>query len=136
MAKGVETRRKTTTCHCGRDIKVYKRNVKYQTDSPLELAQTVAEVNMALRGGGARPSARRSKQPARSPILEKAMSAKTPAERFRTMASELSKKYGDFSVDDLKPIASSTGKTPEAVLKLMLEAGMIYESRPGRYKSV
>jgi len=136
MAKGVETRRKTTTCQCGREIKVHKRNVKYQTESPIELAQTVAEVNAALKGGGTRPPVRRTKQPARSPILDKAMSAKTPFDRLRIMAEELSRKYEDFGVDDLKPLAASMGKSPEAILKMMLDAGMIYESSPSRYKPV
>jgi hypothetical protein len=136
MAKGVETRSKTTTCQCGRKIKLYKRNVKYQTESPIELAQTVAEVNAALQGGGARPPVRRAKPPARSPILDKAMSAKTPADRLRTMAEELSRKDGDFGVEDLKPLVNSMGRSPETVIKMMLEAGMIYESSPGRYRSV
>jgi hypothetical protein len=136
MAKGVETKRKTTTCQCGREIKVHKRNVKYQSDSPIELAQTVAEVNAALRGGGTRPPVRRVKQPVRSPILDKAMSAKTPVDRLRTMAEELTKKSGDFGTDDLKPLAASMGKSPEAILRMMLDAGMVYESSPGRYTSV
>ncbi len=133
MAKGVETKRKTTTCQCGREIKVRKRNVKYLTDSPIELAQTVAEVNAALRGGGARPPMRKTPS-ARSPILDKAMTAKTPAERLRTMAEELLKKSRDFGADDLKPMADTMRKTPEAVVKMMLDTGMIYESSPGRYR--
>jgi len=133
MAKGVETKRKTTTCQCGREIKVHRRSVKYQTDSPMELAETVAEVNAALRGGGAKPPARR-KPKARSPILDKAMSAKTPAERLRTVAEALLKKSKDFGIDDLKPIAGRMGKTPEALLKMMLESGMVYESSAGRYR--
>lgn len=136
MAKGVETRRKTTTCQCGREIKVHKRNVKYQTESPIELAQIVAEVNAALRGGGVRPPARRAPVAARSPILDKALSAKTPGDRLRTMAEELSKKRGDFAVDDLKPLAASMGKTPESILRTLIDAGMIYEVGPGRYRSV
>ncbi len=134
MAKGVETRRKTTTCQCGREIKVHKRNVKYLTDSPLELAQTVGEVNAALRGGGTRPPVRKAPRPARSPILDKALSAKTPADKLRTMAEGLSRKSGDFSAEDLKPIADSMGKKPESIVKMMLDAGMIYESSPGRYR--
>ena len=134
MAKGVETRRKTTACQCGRDIKVRKRNVKYLTDSPIELAQTVAEVNAALRGGGTRPPVRKPSHTARSPILDKAMSAKTPADKLRTMAEELLKKSADFGADDLKPIASSMGKTTDKIVMMMLDAGMIYESSPGRYR--
>jgi len=136
MAKGVETRRKTTTCHCGREIKVHKRNVKYQTDSPIELAQTVAEVNAALRGGGTRPPSRRASAPSRPPILDKVMAAKTPADRLRTIAEELTKKSKEFGADDLKPIALSMGKTPDAILKTMLENGLIYESSQGRYRLV
>ena len=136
MAKGVETKRKTTTCQCGREIKVHKRNVKYQTESPIELAQTVAEVNAALRGGGTRPPVHRTRQPPRSPILDKAMSAKTPVDRLRTIVEELSRKSGEFGVDDLKPLSPSLGKSPETILKIMLEAGMIYESSAGRYRPV
>ncbi len=133
MAKGVETKRKTTTCQCGREIKVYKRNVKYLTDSPLELAETVAQVNAALRGGGARPPPRKPARP-RSPMLDKAMSAKTQADKLRTMAEELLKKAEDFDAEDLKPIAESMGKTTEKVVEMMLDSGMIYESSPGRYR--
>jgi len=134
MAKGVETKRKTTTCQCGREIKVHKRNVKYLTDSPIELAQNVADVNAALRGGGTRPPARKAPGPARSPILDKALSAKTPADKLRVMAEELLKRSSDFGTDDLKPIAASMGKTPDTIVKMMLDAGMIYESSPGRYR--
>ncbi len=136
MAKGVETRRKTTTCQCGREIKVHKRNVKYLTESPIELAQTVGEVNAALRGGGARPPAHRAKTPPRSPILDKAMAAKTPVDRLRTMAEELSRESGDFGTNDLKPLAATMGKSPEAILKMMLDAGLVYESKADRFKSV
>ena len=134
MAKGVETRRKTTTCPCGREIKVHKRNVKYLTDSPIELAQTVADVNAALRGGGTRPPVRKAPRQARSPILDKAMSGKTPADKLRIVAEELLKKSGDFGEEDLKPVAASMRKTPEAIAKMMLDAGMIFESSPGRYR--
>jgi len=136
MAKGVETKRKTTTCHCGREIKVHKRNVKYHTDSPIELAQTVAEVNAALRGGGTRPPPRKAKQPTRSPILDKAMSAKTPADRMRTMAEELSRKQHDFGPEDLKPLAAAMGKDADTILRMMLDAGIVFESSAGRYKLV
>jgi hypothetical protein len=134
MAKGVETRRKTTTCNCGREIKVHKRNVKYLTDSPIELAQTVADVNAALRGGGTRPPARKATGPARSPILDKALSGKTTADKLRVMAEELLKKSSDFGADDLKPIADAMGRSIESIVRMMLEAGMIYESSPGRYR--
>ncbi len=134
MAKGVETRRKTTTCQCGREIKVHKRNVKYLTESPIELAQTVAEVNAALRGGGTRPPVHKPTRPPRSPILDKALLAKTPADKLRTMAEELLKKSSDFSADDLKPIADAMGKSSDAIIGMMLDAGMIYESSPGKYR--
>lgn len=138
MAKGVEAARKTTTCPCGRQIRVHRARLKYPTDSPKTLADTVGKVNAALRGAGKMPTQRRrGKGGTYRSISEKAMAAKGTLERLKTIAVELTNSRGEFTLDDFRKVAPKVGRdTPERTLARLQEQGVIYEVSDGRYRAV
>lgn len=137
-ARGVESAKKTTTCQCGRMIKLSRMKLRFMTDSPHELAQTVAKVNASLKGGGPMPSAKkRKKRGPHAAISEKAASIKDPLERMHVMVVELTALRSEFDINDIKKIAVMIGKqTPEDLIVRLLEYGIIYEVGLGRYKAV
>lgn len=138
MARGVETAKKTTTCQCGRDIDLLHVKIKYQTDSPLELAGLVAKANAALRGGEPAPPERRTrKNDPYSVITEKARPVKDPLERMQVIARALTELRSEFTIDDLRKIASRLGKdSAEDMLARLKEHNLIYETGEGVYASI
>jgi hypothetical protein len=138
MAKGVETAKKTTGCQCGNDIDLSHVKIKYQTDSPLELADLVAKANAALRGGEPAPPERRSrkKDPYLS-IAERAKPIKDSLERMRVVAQGLTELQSKFTIDDVRKIVSLLGRdSAEDVLARLKGHNLVYELEPGVYKSV
>jgi len=137
-ARGVESVRKTVTCLCGRRIDVPKVKFHYETDSPLDLANAVAQANALILGGEIVKKERRSKKKGPfSDVAEKAGAVKDPLERLRTVAVELTSAGGDFGVEDLKKVAQHMGKmTAEDMVARMLEHGIVYETADGRFRAV
>ena len=135
---GVQAGKKTTTCQCGREIKLNRMKLRFQTDSPKELAESVAGANAALRGGEQMPPERRPrKKEPYSVIAERAQAVKDPADRLQVIASSLTALKGEFTEDDLGRVLSSLGKgTPEETIKKMRQMNLVYETSEGRYKSV
>lgn len=137
-AKGVEAERKTTTCPCGREITLSRTKFMYESNSPSELAQAVAEANEQL-AGGSRPKARR-KSAAKDPyagVAERARAIKDPLERMRVIAQELTAMHGEFGYDDVRRVAALVGReSPEDIIARLQEHGLIYETSEGEYRSV
>jgi secreted Zn-dependent insulinase-like peptidase len=138
MAKGVEADKKTTTCPCGRDIDMKRVKLMFLTDSPHELADSVAKTNASLRGGGHIPSEKKSrKKDPYAEIADRAKPIKDPLERMKVVSSELSKLKQDFTMDDLRKVASILGKdSPEDMLIRLLEHNLVYEVSEGTYRAV
>ncbi|HJX04248.1 MAG TPA: hypothetical protein VJ489_00350 [Thermoplasmata archaeon] len=139
MAKGVETRKKTTTCQCGREMVLSRMKIRFLTDSPSELAARVADTNAALRGGGKMPPEKRrpKKRAAHIELVESSKSVKDPLERLHLVAEGLTKAKGTFDVRDLAKVADALGKgSADEVLRRLLEHNLIYEVEDGRYKAV
>ncbi len=138
MAKGVKANKKTTSCQCGREIDMSRVKIMFLTDSPMELAESVARANAALRGGEQLP--REKKARSRSPYAlaaESAKSAKDPLERLRIIAQELTRLKSGFAIEDLRKVASILGKnSADDMLARMLEHNMVYEAGEGVYRSV
>jgi hypothetical protein len=138
MAKGVETDKKTTTCQCGRDIDMKRVKLMFLTDSPLELADSVANANASLRGGGQLPSDKKAKK--RDPyagIAERAKPIKDPLERMKVVSAELSRLKREFTIEDLRKVAAVLGKdSPEDMLARLLEHNLVYEASEGTYRAV
>ena len=137
-ARGVECERKTTTCQCGKEIQVQRVGFQYETDSPMDLANAVAQANALILGGERVKKERRSrKKDPFAQVAEKARSFKDPLERLKAVARELTAAGGDFSVEELKKVAPLLGKmTAEDMAARMLEHGIVYETADGRFRLV
>lgn len=138
MARGVETSRKTTSCQCGREIKLARTRFHFQTDSPSELAEAVGKANAALRGGGQMPSLRkRARKDPCSQAAERAKRAKDPLGRLRTIAVTLTELKSELDLDDLRRVAALVSKeSAEEMLARMIEHGIVYEHGDGKYRAV
>ena len=137
-AKGVEAGKKTTTCPCGREMVLSRQKFYFETDSPSELANAVAEANEQL-SEGKRPKARRKAkhQDPYARISEQARAIKDPLERMRTVAQEMTTLQGEFSCEDLRRVAHLVGTiSPEDMVAKLQEHGLIYEVSEGMYRSV
>lgn len=138
MAKGVEADKKTTTCQCGREIDMKRVKLKFMTDSPLELADSVAQANAALMGGEPLPPEKKSRK--KDPfyvIAERAKPVKDPIERMRVVARGLTDLKGDFGIEDVRKVVSVLGKdSAEDVLARLKEHNLIYESDVGVFRAV
>ncbi|TRO49197.1 hypothetical protein E2P63_09040 [Candidatus Bathyarchaeota archaeon] len=137
-ARGIETRRKTMTCPCGRKIVLSRAKHYFETDNPLELADAVADANEKLADGLVpKVKKRRRRRDSFSRIAERARAAKDPSEKLRIIASDLTELKGEFTVEDLRKVSSVVGKEPsQKVLNRMQSMGLVYESSPGRFKVV
>jgi hypothetical protein len=138
MAKGVEASRKTTTCQCGREIDLRRVKLRYTTDSPLELADSVAKANAALRGGQQLPPEKRPRR--KDPffvIAERAKLVKDPVERMKVIAKGLTDLKSSFGVEDVRRVVVLLGKgSAEDVIKVLQEHNLVYETADGRFKAV
>jgi hypothetical protein len=138
MAKGVESAKKTTTCQCGREIDMSRVKIMFLTDSPRVLAESVAQVNASLRGGGGMPSGKRSRR--RDPytaISERAKMVKDPLERMHVIAKELTELRSGFTIEDLRRVTVLLGKdSPEDMLARLREHNMVYEVGDGTFRAV
>jgi hypothetical protein len=137
-AKGVESAKKTTACQCGREIRLDRVKLMFMTDSPLELSDSVAAANAAIRGGGRLPSERRSRK--RDPfaaIAERAKAVKDPLERAHIVARGLTELTSEFGLEDLKRVSSMLGKaSAEDLLVMLKEHNLVYETAEGNYRAV
>jgi hypothetical protein len=138
MAKGVEANRKTTTCQCGREIKMSSVKLMFQTDSPMELADSVAMANASLRGEEHLVVEKKGKK--KDPyfvISERAKPIKDPLERMRVVARELTALKVEFTFEDMRKVAAIVGKdSPEDMIARLKEHNLIYETGDGKYRSV
>lgn len=137
-AKGVGTEKKTTTCPCGREIKLARIKYQYETDSPHELAEAVAQANALIAGGEKLQKEKRSrKKDPYTMISEKAKRIKDPLERMGLVASELTKMKDEFTEDDLRRVVMLLGKSSaKDILARLQEHNIVYESSDGKYRAV
>ena len=137
-ARGVETNRKTTSCPCGRSVKLRRSMIKYETDSPRELAEMVGQANEQLLAGK-KFRRRRVKEP-EDPcvrVAKASMALKDPVQRGEAIARGLTEELGAFGIEELRAVLSVVGSNdPEALVRRLMEANLIYEVDAGRYKAV
>lgn len=137
-ARGVETSRKTTSCPCGRKVKLRKSMFKFETDSPRELADMVGQANEQLSAG--KRFRRRRPKESDDPcvrVAQAAMALRDPVERGEAIARGLTDELGDFGVEELRRVLAVLGaNAPESLVRRLMAANIVYEVREGRYKSV
>jgi hypothetical protein len=137
-ARGIETKKKTTSCQCGREIVLSKIRFEFTTDSPLELADAVAQANEQLAGGEKlKLEKRHGKKSPYSKLAESAKVIKDPMERMRLIALHLTELKGDFLLEDVRQVTSLMGKdSPEDVIARLKEHNLIYETADGKFRYV
>ena len=135
-ARGIEASRKTSSCPCGRQVRIRKSMLKFETDSPHELAEMVAQANTQLANG---KRFRRTKPRAPSDpcarVAQRVMVLRGPAERAEAIARELTAELGDFGVDDVRRVVSVLGRDdPEEIMTRLKDSSLVYEVCEGRYR--
>jgi hypothetical protein len=137
-ARGVETAKKTSTCPCGRQGRLFKSQVKFETDSPLELASVVAQANSQLASGKKfrRPRSKVAKDPF-ARVAQRVKGIRDQTEMAEAMVRGLTEELGDFSVDDLGRVLSLLGKgSPGEMVERLKDGNLVLEVGEGRYRSV
>lgn len=135
-ARGVIASRKTSSCPCGRQVKIRKSMIKFRTDSPIELAEMVAQANAQLASG---KKLRRSKTRASSDpcvrVAQRVMSVSGSSERAEAIARELTDEIGDFGLEEMRRVLEVLGRNnPEDVMTKLKEGSLIYEISEGRFR--
>lgn len=137
-AKGVEADKKTTKCQCGREVDLVKTKLEFRTESPMELADAVAQANALLAGGEKLTFEKKPrKKGPYAAVSEKAKAVKDPLERLRIIAQELTMLKGDFDADDVRKVTNLIGReSAEDVIARLKEHGLVYETADGKYRLV
>lgn len=132
-----DLRKKSMTCVCGKSIDLLKVKPRFTSASPSEVAQAVSQAKVqTTEGKMMRPS---SSKP-RSRIGRMAMRAreiKDTQERLSYIASELTRLKGEFGLEELSKVHELLGKeTPNDMLVMMRENGIVFECGKGKYRAV
>ncbi|HEY3419336.1 MAG TPA: hypothetical protein VGK23_02145 [Methanomassiliicoccales archaeon] len=136
-ARGVDLSVKTSKCPgCGVHSEVDRLRVYFQTDNELELAEAVRRTSSRMQQSIedyddgvilARQATEEQRKKARNQSLD--------FDGMVILANSLSSETG-FSLDDLKDALVKEGYDldPAKIASVMLNEGIIYEPRPGRFR--
>jgi len=141
-AKGIELPKKTTTCPCGFEMRVFPSRLKYETSDARDLAAAVGRINAELRGGTEEVAAitakpkRRSKD-AYARVVAVAAKAGDRRQRVRAAAEGLAKEFVLFSREDWTRTMEMLG-IPQAGegLEELVRGNVLYEPKPGYFRTV
>ena len=135
-ARGIESCRKTSSCPCGRQVRIRKSMLKFETDSPLELAEMVAQANTQLASGKRfRRSKPRTPSDPFARVAQRVMILKGSTERTEAIARELTVEFGDFGVEEVRRVVAVLGRDdPEEIMSRLKENSLVYEVSEGRYR--
>ena len=142
-AKGVDLKQKTTACACGFEIHVVPARVRARTSSARNLPGLVGRVSAELAGGlraYERDAAPRKRTRIREVHARVAATVPKRGERgarVRAAAAELTRELQVFTLEDWSQVLEVLG-IPDAddALGDLLRASVVYEPRPGFYRSV
>ncbi|UCE80512.1 MAG: hypothetical protein JSV94_04965 [Methanobacteriota archaeon] len=110
--------------------------IKFETDSPLELAEMVAQANLQLGDGKKfrRPRAKPSKDPC-ARVAQRVKVIGGSAEMMEAIARELTDELGDFGIEDVRRVLAVLGKgDPEEMMVKLRDSSLVYEVGEGRYR--
>ena len=140
-AKGVRIGQKTTLCQCGNTIKLAVAKVKSRTDDARQLAKAVGLENARLHGGREEYEEAvhlpRRRKGVHGRAADAAMNAGNRDAKVRSVAVELSRELGAFSARDFAVVLVSLGiPAPDKRLEELVEARLVYQPSPDRFKAV
>lgn len=130
LVQGADLSTARITCpRCGGKIEVRKAKVYFSTDSPKELAEGVRQVGERLVYEIETPGTPRGPPPERKPPVPdqralRSIVLRALGEREEASREDLALELGDVSEEEL-----------DKVIGLLLEAGIMYEASPGRYRA-
>ena len=137
-ARGVETSRKTSSCSCGRKVKIRRSMFKFETDSPRELAGMVGQANEQLLTG--KKFRRRRPKQSDDPcvrVAQAVMSVKGRQERGEAIARGLTEEFGEFGLEEVGRVLAVLGANdPEGLVNGLASANLVYQTESGRYRAV
>ncbi len=130
LVQGADLSTARITCpRCRSKIEVRKAKVYFSTDSPKELAEGVRQVGERLVYDIETPGAPRGSLPERKPSGSdqrtlRSIVLRVLEEREEASREDLARELGEIGDEEL-----------DRVIGLMLEAGVMYEASPGRYRA-
>ena len=130
LVQGADLSTARITCpRCGGKIEVRKAKVYFSTDSPKELAEGVRQVGERLVYDIEAPGAARSLPPERKPSgpdqrTLRSIVLQALGEREEASREDLARELGGISEEEM-----------DKVIGPLLEAGVMYEASPGRYRA-
>jgi len=141
-AKGVELPKKTTSCPCGFEIRVHPSRVRFETADARELAVAVGRIQAELGGGVAEVEALTAKPKKRSKdayarVIADAGRAGDRRQKMRAAAESLAREFILFSLEDWRRVAEALGfPNPDERLQELVRGNVVYEPKPGYYRTV
>ena len=141
-AKGVELPKKTTSCPCGFEIRVSPSRVRYETADARDLAVAVGRINAELHGGAKEVQALAAKprRPGKDAVLRVVAAASRAGDRrhrMRAAAEGLAQEFVLFTREDWRGVCEALGiPEPEGALEELVRGNVVYEPRPGYYRTV
>jgi hypothetical protein len=133
-ARGVRLPSKTARCpKCGHSIDVTKAKLYFETDSQEELVEAVRALSVRLATDiEERPRPRRRRKAAKAVVAK----ARMNEEDVRAALAALTERSATFSRQELFETLHITKKDEqERTLDRLLASGLLFEPRPGRFKS-
>lgn len=130
LVQGADLSTARITCpRCGGKIEVRKAKVYFSTDSPKELAEGVRQVGEQLIYDIEIPDAPR-------PQAMERRAVRTDRQELRSAIMQAIGERGEATREDLERALGNMGREElDRTIGLMLEAGLMYEVSPGRYRA-
>jgi len=141
-AKGVELPKKTTSCPCGFEIRVFPSRLKYETSDARDLAEAVGRINAELRGGTEEVAAITAKPRKRSKnayarVVAVAARAGDRRQKVRAAAEGLAREFVLFSREDWARVLEMLGiPQVDESLEELVRGNVVYEPKPGFFRNV
>lgn len=138
-AKAVDLSNKTAKCsHCGKNLKIKKMKVYFESGSQKETSWAVGRLNAKLKKG---ELPEEEKETEKSPYMkakEQASAGDNEKERIVIMARVLTREMGSFGIDDLEKICDimGWGDVDDMIEKIRKLEDEIYEPKQNVFKAI
>lgn len=142
-AKGVDLKKKTTTCACGFEIRIVPDRIHARAGTARELASMVGRLNAEIAGGldayerAAAPRKRARIRDVHARVIAAVPRSGDRATRFRAAAIELSKELELFTLEDWGKVMAGLGMPKaESALDALIRSNVVFEPKAGYYRTV
>jgi hypothetical protein len=137
--RGVLLKAKTATCQCGKRLYVQRLRVLFTTEEPRELPEAIGRLRAKL-SGHLEEFEEAVRDPQWADVTVPSPTSGHGSERRRRQALEvlrsLSRERDGFRMADAEEALASLDLRAADVVDALLQEGLIYEVRRGRYRFV